>query len=120
MQTVTAVLRGGPGDGQTVQVQAWRIKDGGFVPRSSAFVTVLDGRAHVLDADADVVNRAARQGARWTVYVLLPDQPDEPGRPFVYGLAPREIERAAKRVGTPPGAAGPGGPGNFRPSENGL
>lgn len=89
MRMVPALLDGGPGDGQTVQVAQY--PDG--VTRARVWVTVLDGKAHVLEDDATVLDRAARAGAEWFIYALRSTAHDAAaGLPVVYVPAGGEQE----------------------------
>lgn len=83
MIRVDAVLYGGPGDGQTVEVVAWP----SGLPRRQIWVTVLNGRAEVLEDDATLLNRVARAGADWTIYRLREDTNGAPSSPPVYAPA---------------------------------
>jgi hypothetical protein len=70
MRRTNAVLRGGPGDGQTVRVDAWPLAGGGMWPQESIHVAVIDDGVAEPMHEPEQVNRAARAGAPWTVYAL--------------------------------------------------
>lgn len=94
MRRASAVLRGGPGDGQTVRVDAWPLDGGGMHPRESIHVAVIDDGVAEPMHEPEQVNRAARVGAPWTVYALRMDDDGAPVVPFEYVAVERDRNEA--------------------------